>query len=56
VDGILERYRSEGRELRACHPRDLIDRALDYCRFREEAPHLSAESLDTAWTGYFGTA
>lgn len=54
VDGILERYRAEGRELRACHPRDLIDRALDDCRFHEETPRLTAETLDRAWAGYFG--
>ncbi len=56
VKSILKRYEREGRELRSCHPRDLIDRALDQCRFLEEAPRLSAESLDGAWTGYFGAA
>ena len=34
IDGLLERYRAQNRELRACEPRDLIERARDICRFR----------------------
>src|SRR6516165_3002647 len=29
LDGILARYRTQGRDLRACEPRDLIERARD---------------------------
>ena len=29
----LKRYRKHNRELRACEPRDLIERARDICRF-----------------------
>lgn len=54
IGRILERYAREGREIRSCHPRDLIDRALEHCRFLEEAPRLTTERLDLAWTGYFG--
>jgi hypothetical protein len=56
LDGLLERYRTQGRELRACEPRDLIERARDICRFREQPLELSPEVLDVAWAGYFGTA
>jgi predicted ATPase with chaperone activity len=55
LDGILARYRTQGRDLRACEPRDLIERARDICRFRGVPLELSTEVLDLAWTGYFGS-
>ena len=54
LDYVLERYRAEDRSPRACEPRDLIDRVGDICRFAGEAPALTEEHLDLAWTGYFG--
>jgi hypothetical protein len=56
LDGLLQRYRAENRDLRACEPRDLIERARDICRFRGRPLELSAQILDLAWTGYFGAA
>jgi DNA-binding MarR family transcriptional regulator len=56
IDEILERYRSQNRELRACEPRDLIERARDICTFYGKPLDLSPEVLDLAWTGYFGTS
>jgi hypothetical protein len=56
LDGVLERYREQNRELRACEPRDLIERARDICRFHDRPLELSPEVLDLAWAGYFGTA
>jgi predicted ATPase with chaperone activity len=55
LDALLERYRAQDRPLRACEPRDLIERARDICRFRGRSLELSPEVLDLAWTGYFGT-
>jgi hypothetical protein len=55
LEGLLERYRTHNRELRACEPRDLIERARDICRFHGRPLELSAKVLDLAWTGYFGT-
>jgi DNA-binding PadR family transcriptional regulator len=55
LDALLERYRTQDRPLRACEPRDLIERARDICRFRGRSLELSPEVLDLAWTGYFGT-
>lgn len=55
LDGLLERYRVQNRELRACEPRDLIERSRDICRFHGKPLELSADVLDLAWTGYFGT-
>jgi Mg-chelatase subunit ChlI len=54
VDGLLERYRAQDRELRACEPRDLIERARDICRFHGRPLELSPDVLDLAWAGYFG--
>ena len=54
VAGLLERYRSEKRELRCCEPRDLIERARDICRFTGRPLELNDEVMALAWTGYFG--
>lgn len=53
---ILAQYRAEKRELRACEPRDLIERSRDICRFRGQPLELTEEVLDLAWMGYFGVA
>jgi hypothetical protein len=54
IDRLLNRYRAENRELRACEPRDLIERARDICRFQSKPLELTPEVLDLAWIGYFG--
>lgn len=51
---ILERYRTQNREMRACEPRDLIERSRDICRFRSRTFELNQEVVDLAWIGYFG--
>ena len=55
VKELLERYEVEQREHRGCEPRDLIERARDICRFRRSSFELNEETLDLAWSGYFGT-
>jgi hypothetical protein len=55
IERLLARYRSQNRELRACEPRDLIERARDICRFQNRPLELSQKVLDLAWVGYFGT-
>ncbi|HTU90637.1 MAG TPA: hypothetical protein VMF69_11230 [Gemmataceae bacterium] len=54
LEQLLERYRVQNRELRACEPRDLIERARDICRFHGRSLELSPKVLDLAWIGYFG--
>jgi predicted ATPase with chaperone activity len=56
ISRLLDRYRAEGRELRCCEPRDLIERIRDICRFRGQPLGSNEEILDLAWTGYFGNA
>jgi DNA-binding PadR family transcriptional regulator len=54
IDRLLERYQAQNRELRACEPRDLIERARDICRFHGKPLELTPKVLDLAWSGYFG--
>src|SRR5947209_7143073 len=54
MDQVLERYQAQNRELRACEPRDLIERARDICRFHNRPLELTPKVLDLAWSGYFG--
>jgi hypothetical protein len=54
IDQLLERYRAQNRELRACEPRDLIERSRDICRFYGRPLELTSKVLDLAWVGYFG--
>ena len=51
---LLNRYHAEGRELRACEPRDLIERCRDICNLTKQPPRIDRELLDAAWKGYFG--
>ena len=54
IERLLERYRTQNRELRSCEPRDLVERARDICRFHNRPLELTPEVLDLAWSGYFG--
>ena len=55
VERLFERYASEGRELRGCEPRDLIERVRDICRFTGRPLELNDDVMTLAWSGYFGT-
>jgi hypothetical protein len=54
IDRLLDRYQTQQRDLRACEPRDLIERARHICRFQGKPLELTSEVLDLAWMGYFG--
>lgn len=51
---LLKRYHDNARELRACEPRDLIERVRDICLYHGEPVKLTNELLDLAWKAYFG--
>ena len=53
---LEQRYGKEQRMPKACEPRDLIDRAIEVCKFRREAVRLTKETFDMAWDGYFGAS
>jgi predicted ATPase with chaperone activity len=46
-------YQPRGLQMRACHPRDLIEQVLDMCRFQGRPPAISRELLDAACESYF---
>jgi predicted ATPase with chaperone activity len=46
-------YRRHHLEMRACHPRDLINQALLLADYRGQPPVVTAELLQTACEGYF---
>jgi len=50
---IDELHRPTGVPLLACHPRDLIDMALDHAAYMNEAEELCSPSLRWAWQNYF---
>ncbi|HKB04216.1 MAG TPA: hypothetical protein VKD90_18475 [Gemmataceae bacterium] len=54
IDKLLVRYKEQNRELRACEPRDLIERCKDICSFHNRPLEITQKVLDLAWTGYFG--
>jgi hypothetical protein len=54
VEYLLAHYYDDGqRPLIACHPRDLLEQILDYCRFYQLPPRLTPENLDRACQSYF---
>jgi hypothetical protein len=53
---VLSKYKTEGRQMKGCEPRDLIDRATDICLFEGKPLELTNQVLDTAWRNYFGTS
>ncbi|HEU5047537.1 MAG TPA: hypothetical protein VFT64_06815 [Rickettsiales bacterium] len=54
LEHVLTRYRSTGREMRACEPRDLIERIRDICAHTVQEPRITPQMFDMAWMGYFG--
>jgi predicted ATPase with chaperone activity len=40
-------------QMRACHPRDLIEQVVDMCRYNGTSPALSRDLLDKACRSYF---
>jgi len=51
---IGKHYRSIGRPLRRCHPRDLLHQVSCLCAYRGERVELRPEFLDLACINYFG--
>jgi hypothetical protein len=46
-------YQPRNLQMRACHPRDLIEQVLDRCRFHGREPVITRELLDEACESYF---
>jgi predicted ATPase with chaperone activity len=50
---LQEHYMKVGRDLRACHPRDICDQILDEAKYRSIQPEMSKELIDRACEAYF---
>ena len=46
-------YGPRGLQLRACHPRDLIEQVIDRCRYRGQPPVITRELIDASCASYF---
>ncbi len=56
AEQLLERqFRARGRQLRRCHPRDLLLQVKSLCIYRGERPEMRLEYLELACKNYFGT-
>ena len=54
VEYLERKYYAPRRlQMRACHPRDLINHVVDICRYTGREPVISRELLDAACGGYF---
>jgi hypothetical protein len=46
-------YQPRKIQMRACHPRDLIEQVVDMCRYNDRPTVISRELLDAACSNYF---
>jgi hypothetical protein len=46
-------YQPRKLQMRACHPRDLVDQVVDMCRYHQKEPAITRELLDAACASYF---
>jgi SpoVK/Ycf46/Vps4 family AAA+-type ATPase len=54
IDYLLQRYYQPRQiQMRACHPRDLVEHIVDICRYHNRTPLLSRELVDAACESYF---
>ena len=54
VDYLQRRYYQPRKiDMRACHPRDLVEQVVDICRYQGRPAALSRELLDAACRSYF---
>jgi hypothetical protein len=46
-------YQPRKLQMRACHPRDLVEQVIDMCRYHQREPVITRELLDAACASYF---
>jgi hypothetical protein len=56
LDHLLNNYMIEHRQMKACEPRDLLDRVTDICLFERLPLEVTPRLIDLAWRNYFGTS
>ena len=50
---VDELHAKSGHPMLACYPRDLLGQVVDYARYRNERPAMTAQALKQAWGTYF---
>jgi predicted ATPase with chaperone activity len=54
VEYLIEKhYRTSGRPMRACHPRDLLLQVRNFCLYRNRPIEVTPDALDVAVENYF---
>jgi hypothetical protein len=51
---LLDKYGEERREMKACEPRDLVERCLDICKYENLPREIKLDIMERAWNSYFG--
>jgi predicted ATPase with chaperone activity len=46
-------YERRNIQMRACHPRDLVEQVVDMCRYQQREPLITRDMLDAACASYF---
>jgi hypothetical protein len=46
-------YQPRKLQMRACHPRDLVEQVVDMCRYQQRPPTITRDLLDAACASYF---
>jgi hypothetical protein len=54
VEYLLRKYYQPRKlQMRACHPRDLVEQVVNMCRYHNREPVITRELLDAACASYF---
>jgi len=54
VEYLMRKYYQPRKlQMRACHPRDLLEHVVDMCRYQNRAPAITRDLLDAACASYF---
>jgi len=54
IEYLMRKYYTARKlQMRACHPRDLIEQVVDMCRYQNREPAISRDLLDIACGSYF---
>jgi len=54
LNHVLCKYSDEGRPMKSCEPRDLLNRVKELCLFEGRPLRLTTQLIDLAWKNYFG--
>ena len=53
---LLSQYDRDNREMKACEPRDLVERCLDICKYQNLPRDITIDTMKRAWNNYFGVS